>query len=137
MRNRNIYLLCNPHAILGTAILRRTTRLPPNSSGTGMRTLATLQYPIHTPILQIPGLILVPADGAPSCPARLTRLVLVCLPSAEGIAEFVGARDAGEFADGGDYLWADAGDCGGDDYERVLDVAPARRHLVEHVLRGC
>lgn len=97
LSNRNFHLLRDPRIPLD-----ETTRLPPKRSRTRIRTLTAIQYPVHTPVFLVYRSPAVLADMEPPHPSRLARIVLVCLPSTEGTAQLVGARYAGEFADGGD-----------------------------------
>lgn len=102
-----------------TGILALRGIWPSTNGGAGMRVCAVVQNPLDTAILQVVGLV------ESSCHFGVVRLVSLSAVAAEGSTEFVGAGDAGEFADRGNDQGANARNGRCDDNDGVLDVPPA------------
>lgn len=92
---------------------------PSTNSGAGMSVCAVVQNPLYTAILQVVGLV------ESTCHFGVVRLVSGSAVAAEGSTEFVGAGDAGEFANRGNDQGANARNGRCDDNDGVLDVSPA------------
>lgn len=106
--------------LLGNAGILPFRGVWPSTNGcAGMRVCAVVQNALDAAILQVVGLV------ESSCHLGVVRLVSLSAVAAEGSTEFVGAGDAGEFADRGNDQGTNARNGRSDDNDGVLDVSPA------------